>query len=96
MDWVEQSFLEMQEPQHLLQVKCIDIFLIKMHGKEELKRFLEKFNNMALNLKFTCKSSERSISFLDPMVALSEGKLKIVYGQKPKIVISSCITTRKY
>ena len=77
MDKVEQGFLETQELQALLWLRYIDdIFFIWAHGKEEIKKFMEKFNNFTPNLRFTYESSKKSISFLDLIITLSEQKLK--------------------
>ena len=77
MNRVEQDFLKTQELQPLLWLRYIgDIFFIWTHGKEELKKFMEKFNNFTLNLRFTCVSNEKSISFLDVIITASEEKLK--------------------
>ena len=77
MDRVEQDFLETQELQPLLWLRYIDdIFFIWTHGKEELKKFMEKFNNFTPNLRFTYESSEKSISFFDLIIIVSEQKLK--------------------
>ena len=77
MDRVEQDFLETQELQPLLWLRYIDdISFIWTHGKEELKKFMEKFNNFTPNLRFTYESSEKSISFLDLIITVSEQKLK--------------------
>ena len=77
MDRVEQDFLETQELQPFLWLRSVDkIFCIWTHGKEELKKFTEKFNNFTPNLRFTCESSEKSISFLDVIITASEEKLK--------------------
>ena len=53
-----------------------DIFFICTHGKEELKKFMEKFNNFTPNLRFTYESSEKGISFLDFIITASKQKLK--------------------
>ena len=77
MDRVEQSFLETQELQPLLWLKYSDdIFVIWTRGKEELKKFMKKFNNFTPNLRFKYESSEKSISFLDLIITVSERKLK--------------------
>ena len=77
MDKVEQGFLETQELQALLWLRYIDdIFFIWAHGKKEIKKFMEKFNNFTPNLRFTYESSKKSISFLDLIITLSEQKLK--------------------
>ena len=77
MDRVGQDFLETQELQPLLWLGFIDdIFFIWNYGKEELKKFMEKFNNFTPNLRFTYESSEKSISFPDLIITVSERKLK--------------------
>ena len=77
MDRVEQDFLETQELQPLLWLRYIDdTFFIWTHAKEELKKFMEKFNNFTPNLRFTYESCEKSISFLDLIITVSEQKLK--------------------
>ena len=77
MDRVEQDFLETQELQPFLWLRYIDdICYIWTHGKEELKKFMEKVNNFTPNLRFTYESSEKSISFLDLVITVSEQKLK--------------------
>ena len=49
MDRVGQEFLETQELQTLLWLRFIDdIFWIWTHGKEELKKFMEKFITLLL------------------------------------------------
>ena len=77
MDIVQQDFLETQELTPLLQLRFIDdIFFIWTHGKEELNKFMEGFNNFTSNLTFTHECSEKSISFLDLIVTISEQNLK--------------------
>ena len=77
MDGVEQEFLKTQELQPLLWLRFIDdVFFIWTHGKEELKKFMENFNNFTPNLRFTYEYSEESISFLDLIITVSEQKLK--------------------
>ena len=77
VDRVEQDFLKTQELQPLLWLRFIDdISFICTHGKEELKTFMEKFNNFTPHLKFTYESSEKNISFLDLIITVSEQKLK--------------------
>ena len=72
-----QDFLEIKELQALLWLRYInDIFFILTHGKAELKKFMEKFNNFTPNLRFTYESSEKSISFLDLIITVSGQKLK--------------------
>ena len=79
MDRVKKDFLETQELQPLLWLRFIDdIFFIwtQTHGKEELKKFMEKFDNFTTNLRFIYESSEKSVSFLDLIITVSEQKLK--------------------
>lgn len=74
IDRDEQSFLETQEAQLLLQLRYIDdIFSLGLHnGNEEREKLTEKFNKMTPNLNFTCKSNEKSILLLDHMITLFE------------------------
>ena len=54
MDRVEQDFLETQELQPLMWLRFMDdICFIWTRGKEELKKFIGRFNNFTPNLKFT-------------------------------------------
>ena len=77
MDRVEQDILETQELQPLLWLRYTDdIFFIWTHGKEELKKFMEKFNNFTPNLRFRYESNEKRVSFLDLIITVSEQKLK--------------------
>ena len=77
MNRVEQDLLELQELQPLLWLRFLDnIFFIWTHGEEELKTFMEKFNNFTPNLRFTYESNEKSTSFLDLIITVSEQKLK--------------------
>ena len=63
--------------QPLLWLRFIDdIFFIWIHGKEELKKFIEKFNNFTPNLRFTYESSEKIISFVDLTIAVLDRKLE--------------------
>ena len=39
---------------------------------------MEKFNNLTPNLKFTHGFREKSISFLDPIITLSEQKFQTI------------------
>ena len=53
-DKVEQASLETQELQPLFWLNFTDdIFYIWVHGREELKKFMEKFNNFSPHLRFT-------------------------------------------
>ena len=71
MDRFEQDFLETQELQPLFWLTFIeDICFIWIHGKEELKNLMEKFNKFTPNLRFTYESREKSISFLDLIITV--------------------------
>ena len=79
VDRVDQCFLEKQKQPFLCLIYIVFflffVFLfIWTHGKEELKKFMEKFDNFTTNLRFTYKSIEKEISILDPLVTLSERK----------------------
>ena len=77
MDRVEQDLLETQELQPLLWLRFTDdIIFIWTHRIEELKTFIGKFNNFTPNLRFAYESSEKSISFLDLIITVSEQKMK--------------------
>ena len=77
MDRIEQGFLETHKLQPLLWLRFTDdIFFICTYGKEELEKFMEKFNNFTPNLRFTYKSSEKNISFPDLIITASQRKLK--------------------
>ena len=77
MDRVVQGFLETQELQPLSWLRFIDdIVFICTRGREELKKFMKKFNNFTPNLRFTYECSEKGISFLDLIITVSEQKLK--------------------
>ena len=49
---------------------------------KELKKFMEKFNNFTPNLRFTFESSEKSISFLDLIITVSDRELKTTLHMK--------------
>ena len=65
MDKVEQDSLETQELQPLFWLRFTDdIFYIWIHEREELKKFMEKFNNFSLHLRFKYESSEKLSHFM--------------------------------
>ena len=66
MDEVETQFLKTQKLKPLLWLRHIgDIFFIWTHGEEQLKTFMNNFNNYKSNLKFTYECSKNEINFLD-------------------------------
>ena len=76
-------FLETQKLQPWLWFRFIDdIFFSWTHAKEELKKFMGKFNNFTPNLRFTYESSEKSTSLLDLIMTASEQKLKATLHMK--------------
>ena len=52
---------------------------------------MENFNNFTPNLRFTHEHSEKSISFLDLIITVSEQKLKTILHIKLQIAISTYI-----
>ena len=71
--YIYKFFRNAQELQPLLRLTFIeDILFIWTHGKEELRKFMEKFNNVTPNLRFTYESSENSITFIHLIITLSE------------------------
>ena len=50
-----------------------DIFFLWEHGEEKLKSFIDNFNKMHLNIKFTADWWKASINFLDVTVSITEG-----------------------
>ena len=76
MDQVEIQFLKTQPCKSLVWLRYIDdIFFICTHGKESLTKFLDDFNRFHLNLKFPHEFSEKSVTFLDLNVNLSNGSI---------------------
>ena len=64
MDEMETSFLKTQY--------IDDIFFIWTNGEKQLNLFLRYLNEFYPNLKFTYKTSQNSVSFLDINVSLKE------------------------
>ena len=84
MDVLERDFLQTQDHQPFLWLRCIDdIFFIWTHGEKKLQNFLQKLNKFHPNIKFTHESSKENISFLDLNVKLLEGKLETDLHIKP-------------
>ena len=81
MEEVETEFLKTQRLKPLTWLRFIDdIFFIWTHGEENLKNFMEDFNNFKPNLKFTFECDRNSINFLDLNVKLNNRELtKSVY-----------------
>ena len=84
MDQVETQFLKTQQCKPLVWLRYIDdIFFIWTHGKESLIKFLDDFNRFHPNLKFTHEISEKSVTFLDLNVNLSNGSITTDLHVKP-------------
>ena len=49
--------------------------MIWQHREDELKIFLDKFNNLHPSIKFTCEYSREKTNYLDLQVIVREGKL---------------------
>ena len=52
------------------------------YGKEHLETFLKELNNFNPDLKFTYKSNEEKIPFLDLKAKLNEGKISTYFRIK--------------
>ena len=64
MEEVETEFLKTQRLKPLIWLRFIDdIFFIWTYGEENLKNFMEDFNNFKPNLKFTFQSSVTTETF---------------------------------
>ena len=76
MEEVETEFLKTQRLKPLIWLRFIDdIFFVWTHGEENLKNFMEDFNNFKPNLKFTFECDRNSINFLDLNVKLNNREL---------------------
>ena len=76
MDKLESDFLKSKELTPLLWYRYInDVFFIWTHGEEKLALFLNVYNNLHLNIKFSHDSNKELIPFLDLNVKLSRNKL---------------------
>ena len=84
MDQVEQKFLATQINQPLIWLRYIDdMIFIWTHGEEELEKFMSSFNSFTPNLKLTCDSSKKDISFLDHKTSMGKDKLSTDMHTKP-------------
>ena len=84
MDQVEQKFLATQINQLLIWLRYIDdMIFIWTHGEEELEKFMSSFNSFTPNLKLTCDSSKKDISFLDHKTSMGKDKLSTDMHIKP-------------
>ena len=84
MDKIEKDFLQTQKYQPLVWLRYIDdIFFIWNHGEENLKVFMNHFNNFHPNIKFTYDSSKESVIFLDLRVKSDNNHLMTTLYVKP-------------
>ena len=84
MGRLEEDFLSEASHKPLIWLRYIDdIFLIWTHGQEELDNFITFCNTRHPTIKFTKDQSQKSISFLDVMVNLSNGYLETDLYSKP-------------
>ena len=76
MDEIETSFLKTQKLKPFIWLRYTDdIFFIWAHGEEQLNLFLKDLNEFSPDLKFTYKTSQNSINFLDLNVSLKNGAI---------------------
>ena len=84
MGRLEDEILSSATHKPLVWLRYIDdIFFIWTHGQEELDRFISYCNTKHTTIKFTSEQSNKSISFLDVMVNLSDGHLDTDLYSKP-------------
>ena len=78
MDERETNFLKTQQLQPFIWLRYIDdIFFMWTHGEEELNLFLKGLNEFHPNLKFTSKTSQNGVDFLDLNVSLKKGAVVV-------------------
>ena len=83
-DQLETKFLENRNLKPLVWFRYIDdIFFVWTHGEENLRNFMTEFNLFTDDIKFTFEYISDSISFLDLIFILSNGKLITSLYSKP-------------
>ena len=66
MGYFEERFLDSCELKPWVWWRFLDdVFMIWLHGEEELNNFLSKLNSFHENIKFTWEISRQEIAFLD-------------------------------
>ena len=76
MDHVKSEFLETQQHQPLVWFRYIDnTFFIWTYGQGKLEGFLDNFNKIHPNLRFTHEYSRKNITFLDLDVKIIDRKI---------------------
>ena len=76
MDEIETSFLKTEKLKPFIWLRYTDdIFFLWAHGEEQTNLFLKDLNEFSPNLKFTYKTFQNSIDFLDLNVSLKDGAI---------------------
>ena len=76
MDRFETNARKNWDKQPLLWLSFIDdIFMIWIHGEEELKNFLTYLNSIHDKIKFTHEFSKNSINFLDTTLKIDTNQV---------------------
>ena len=76
MDKFETNFFKTQKFQLFVRFRYIDgVFFLWTHGKEELENFMKELNSFRDHIKFTFKSDEKNINYLDVNINLFSGHL---------------------
>lgn len=84
MGMLESKFLADYPFQPLVYKRFIDdIFIIWTHGEDELRYFINKYNQAHPTIKFTPVYSSTSVNFLDVTVTIDNGKLTTKLYRKP-------------
>ena len=74
MTRLEERLLEASAEKPLVWMRFIDdVFVIRTHGEEKLKSFINHLNSSHDTIKFTSEQSRDRISFLDVQVSMGEG-----------------------
>ena len=84
MGRLEDKLLSSASHKPIIWLRYIDdVFLIWIHGEEELDKFILHSNSIHPSIKFTSERSVTSIPFLDVMVSLHNGFLETDLYSKP-------------
>ena len=84
MSDLKTRFLQSQHLRSLVWLRYIDdIFFIRTHGEESLKKFLDELNGFNQYIKFTYEYSVENIPFLDLKVGLKDRKIATDLHVKP-------------
>ena len=85
MGWFEDVYVYTYHKQPYIWVRFIDdIFVIWVHGKDQLDDFIHYLNNCLPSIKFEAESSHQSVNFLDVTINLSpDGQIHTGLYTKP-------------